>query len=382
MTKRLRFSRRLPLMLTALALLLAACSSDRSEDFPQTALDPAGPYARDIDQLWWITFAIAVVIFVIVEAALIVSIIRFRRRGGSDDERKIRQIHGNTTLEVVWTIIPAVILAILAVPTVSTLFEIREKPTGPDVMEVTVVGHQWWWEYRYPDFAINTANELHIPAGTDVYLTLTSADVIHSFWLPALNGKRDAVPARINNLTINADEPTPPGEPLIGQCAEFCGLAHADMRLRVFVHDRAGFDTWVADQQQAAAVPAEGPAAEGWDVYQRACTACHFIDAGEGGEEPPLLVNGPVIDSDDGDYVLESRVAPDLTHFAQRSTLAGATWTNTEDHVRQWLRNPLDLKPMQPEYNDLAEGRMLGMPNLNLTPEEIDALAALLRSLE
>jgi cytochrome c oxidase subunit 2 len=300
---------------------MAACGAGNSDEFPQTALDPQGEQARWIDDLWWLVFWIAVAIFVLVMGVYVVAIVRFRRRKGeTDEDRKIRQTHGNTRLEVVWTIIPAVLLAVLAVPTVSTLFDIRTKPAG-EVLEVTVIGHQWWWEYQYPSLGINTANELHIPADTNVYLSLGSADVIHSFWLPSLNGKRDAVPGRVNNLTLIADDPTPPGEPLLGQCAEFCGLAHADMRLRVFVHDDAGFDAWVASQQRDAEIPAEGAAAAGWDIYNRLCTACHVIANPELDPEAyPLQPNG-------------SRVAPDLTHFAQRTTFAGATWDNTTEHL-------------------------------------------------
>jgi cytochrome c oxidase subunit 2 len=272
---------------------------------------------------------------------------------------------------------------------------VRQVPTGPDVLEVTVIGHQWWWEFEYPDLRADdgttliTANELHIPADTDVSLTMTSADVIHSFWVPALNGKRDVVPGRTTNLTLNADsaalaasadhEPTifiraddvPEGLIAVvpGQCAEFCGLAHADMRIRVFVHDDAGFDTWVEEQLAPSAVPAgvddDNPtgAALGYTTFQALCTTCH---------------QAKVVTEDGTVEVLGARLAPNLTHFGSRETFGSATFVNARDHLAQWLANPADLKPMDPDRNDISAGRILGMPNLGLSSEEIAGLQELL----
>ena len=351
-------ARRRPILWAAagLAVLFSACG----EELPQNSLDPAGPLARDIDDLWWLVFWIATVIFVLVTGALLVSIFRFRQRGGA--ERKVRQLHGNTRLEVVWTIIPAVLLAVLAVPTVSTLFDLRAEPARPR-LDVQVTGHQWWWEFTYPEYGIVTANELHIPARENVYLEMNSVDVIHSFWVPRLNGKRDVVPGRTNFLTLNADEPTPPGEPFVGQCAEFCGLAHADMRIKVFVHDDAGFAEWVAEQQAPAVVPAADTlAGAGWETFNLVCTACHAA----------------TVDADGTVSTVGQALAPNLTHFGSRTTFGGASFENTTDHLRRWLRNPADLKPMDPDRNDLARGRILGMPNFGLDGEQIDGLIALL----
>ncbi len=351
-------SRRLAVVAVLAGVVLTACG----EDLPQNSLDPQGPIARDIDGLWWLVFWIAAVIFVLVQAALLVSIFRFRARKG-DEDRRIRQLHGNTKLEVAWTIAPAVLLAVIAVPTVATLFEIRDEPTGDDVLEIVVTGHQWWWEYEYPEFGFSTANEMHIPAGRPVSLTMTSADVIHSFWLPKLNGKRDLVPGRISNLTLFADEPTPEGEFMWGQCAEFCGLAHADMRLKVKVHDEEGFQAWAAAQAEPAVIPTAGLAAQGWEIFKLVCTACHPV---AGTEEAQV------------------RLAPDLTHYASREWFAGATFRNTTEHLAAWLRDPNELKPMTPELNDLAADppRVLGMPNFGLDGGEVDALVALLESWE
>ncbi len=353
----------LVVLVFAAMLVLAACAGpDRlgiesvvDSDLPQNSLDPAGPDARSIDNLWWPVFWIATVVFVVVEAALLFAVFRFRRRPGSDHQ--VKQTHGNVRLEIVWTIIPVVLLAAIAIPTVVTLFDLRSAP-DPDenALQIEVTGHQWWWEFYYPDYGFSTANEMHIPAGRTVYLTMTSADVIHSFWAPQLNGKRDLVPGRTTNLTLEADEPGI----FLGQCTEFCGLAHADMRHRVFADTESDFETWAEAQAEPATLPTGGPAAAGWETFQASCAACHTI-AGS---------------SATGEF------APDLTHFASRTTFGGATFANTDQHLRDWLHNPSDLKPMRPELNDLAAGRVLGMPNLGLTDQEIDDLIAFLEILE
>lgn len=335
-------------------MLVSACAG---EDLPQNSLEPAGPIARDIDGLWNLVFWIAVVVFVLVEGALVLSVIRHRRRR-NESRPAPKQIHGNTRLEIVWTVIPALLLITLAVPTIDGIFDIRSEPKG-DRIDITVTGHQWWWEFEYPEGFV-TANELHIPAGRTVYLTLQSADVIHSFWVPRLAGKRDLVPGRTNFLTLIADEPTPPGEPLLGQCGEFCGLAHADMRIRVFVETPAAYSRWTDDQTQPATIPVDGPGVAGFEVFTRVCSACHAI-AGT-----PYA----------------ARLAPDLTHFASRTTFAAATQENNDDNLRTWLRNPPGVKPMTPGLNDVSAGRILGMPDFGLSEGEIDALVALLRGLE
>jgi cytochrome c oxidase subunit 2 len=353
------------LLLFAVILVVSACSGpDRlfididpafDSDLPQNALDPAGPAAQSIDNLWWLVFWIATVIFVIVEAALLFAIFRYRRRKGVD--HPVEQVHGNTRLEIIWTIIPVVLLAALAIPTIGTLFELRAEPEPEEnALQVEVTGHQWWWEFYYPEYGFSTANEMHIPAGRAVYLTMTSADVIHSFWVPQLNGKRDAVPGRITNLTLEADEPGV----FLGQCTEFCGLAHADMRHRVFADTEAEFEAWVAAQMQPAVLPTDELAVAGLETFEISCASCHTIRGTAAAAE----------------------LAPDLTHFASRETFGGATFANTQQHLREWLRDPSALKPMRPELNDLSAGRVLGMPDLGLTEQQIDELIAFLDTLE
>jgi cytochrome c oxidase subunit 2 len=202
---------------------------------------------------------------------------------------------------------------------------------------------QWWWEFRYPQLGLVTANELHVPAGRAVALRLEGPDVIHSFWVPQLGGKRDVVPGRVNQITF---VPETPGE-YLGQCAEFCGASHANMRMRVIVLAPDAFERWVAGQQ-APAVEPSGPAAEGKAIYARsACAGCHTIRGVSAGV-----------------------IAPDLTHFGSRSTLAAGLFPNTPEHVAAWLLNPPALKPGAK------------MPALGLTPADARAVAAYLVSLE
>jgi cytochrome c oxidase subunit 2 len=371
-----------------LAVLLASCSGAG----PQSSLDPQGPIGRSIDDLWILVFVIATVVFVLVQGALLVAIFRFREKKGV--ERSPKQTHGNTRLEIIWTIVPAVLLAALAVPTLDTLFDIRAE-AAENAVQVKVTGHQWWWEFEYSDYtdatgrALYTANELHIPAGRDVQLTMSSADVIHSFWVPPLNGKRDVVPGKVTKMKLNADASTVTlqyddfGEGwILGQCAEFCGLAHADMRLRVKIHTEEEFAAWTEQQLAPAPLPAEETlTAEGWQTFQLVCTACHQATVLEEGER---VVYGLGLDrfvevGDDGD-VFHFALAPDLTHFGSRTTFAGASYDNVEEHLRAWLRNPSDLKPMDPDRNDIPAGLILGMPNFNLDDEQISGLIELLDS--
>jgi cytochrome c oxidase subunit 2 len=321
--------------------LLAACTRDA----PQNFLHPVGPIAKKEDALWRIVFPIAAVIFVLVEGALVFAIFKFRERPGGEPA----QFHGNTKLEVILTLIPSLLLAGVGVVTVRSLIDLSHKPTG-DVLNVRVIAHQWWWEYRYPDDGVIAANELHIPVGRPVYFTLESQDVIHSFWVPKLGGKQDVVPGRQNHLTLIADRP---GE-YWGQCAEFCGLSHANMRLRVVAQPADQFAAWVSAQNQPAATPGAGLAAEGAKIFatgswpKGACSGCH-------------TVNGTTA---------QGQVGPNLTHFASRARFAGYIYDNNPENVAAWLNNPPERKP----------GSI--MPRLGLSQDEINALVAYLESLK
>lgn len=330
-------------------MVLAGCARNA----PQDALDPAGPLARSADSLFKTVFWAAVVpIFVIVEGALLFFVLRYRQR--SDKDAPV-QTHGHTPVEVIWTIIPAAILAVVAVPTIAKIFEFAKRPSG-DVLEVTVKAHQWWWEYQYPDLGPSPdrpligANELHIPIDRPVLVTLESEDVIHAFWVPRLSGKQDVVPGRKNHLTLIAEEP---GE-YLGQCAEYCGLSHANMRLKVIAMTQDDFDAWAEAQADPAVEPTDPLAMKGKELFLTgqfaggaACSTCHVV------EGTPAV----------------GKVGPSLTHVASRTTIAGATLDFPGD-LEAWLRNPPEEKPGSK------------MPNLKLTDEEVDALMAYLRGLE
>lgn len=390
--------RRLALLIAPLVLVLSACA----ENAPLDTLEPEGPAARTIDNLSDPVFLVAGVVFLFVEIGCIALALRFRKRP-DDDGSLPEQVHGNFRLEIGWTILPAVILAFVAFATVVALLDLSDSepsvteandlngqvvrfvddPKG--ALEVTVVGQQWWWEYRYDMDGdgtddIVTATDLVIPAGYPVNLTITSRDVIHSFWIPALNGKRDAVPGRQHPLTLEADEPGV----FAGQCTEFCGLSHAYMRMRAVALSPGDFDEWVDNQMKPAEVPDEGTlAAEGLAQFRTNCSSCHLVTGGN--------------DTGDGAYTGSAQqvagAAPNLTHFATRGTFAGgilALWEDLDGNgtidtdeigkrldranLERWLRNPSSQKPMAPPTR--------GMPTLGLSPETIDAIVAYLETLD
>ena len=343
--------------LLVLLLVLAACADNTTQSTveagprPMDALAPEGPIGIEVDALWDNVLWIALAVFVLVQGLIIVSIVRFRERR-DDDGTLPKQVHGNPRLEVIWTIIPAVILAAIAVPTVQTIWELADEPEG--MLHVEVIGHQWWWEFRYEDYeGLVTANELHIPTGRTVLLEMTSADVIHSFWVPKLAGKQDTVPGRTNTLKIEATEE----KEYFGQCAEYCGLSHANMRVRVVAQSPADFEQWAQDQSADYQRPERGTlAAEGERLFLRelgSCVQCHAIRGSDAA----------------------STVGPDLTHFASREWFAGAIFVNNDENLAAWLDDPPKMKPMAP-------GDGMGMPDYDLTAEEIDALVAFLRHLE
>jgi cytochrome c oxidase subunit 2 len=319
--------------LPSLGLLLSGCSQNR---IAQDTLNPAGPYSRKIDSLFWPVFWIAVAVFFLVEGLLVFSLYRFRHREGRGVPK---QVHGNKRLEITWTIIPAVLLLGVAVPTIGTIFSLSRKPPGRP-LQITVVGHQWWWEVKYPQQKFTTANEIHIPAGQPVYVAVTSIDVIHSFWVPRLAGKQDLEPNRVNHLTIQADRPGV----YLGQCAEFCGASHANMRLRVFAEDQSHWQAWLADMEKPAPQP---PPAVLSIMQAKGCGGCHTIDGVQG---------------------FAADIGPNLTHFGNRSTFAGATFRNNVQNLTNWLKNPPGVKPGA------------DMPDLHLTPDQIQTLIAYLEA--
>lgn len=326
----------------ALALVSGACARNA----PLDTLQPEGPIARQIDGLWDLVFWAAVVVFVLVEGAIVYAMFRFRERKG--DTQAPKQTHGNTPLEIAWTIAPALILAVLAVPTVLTILALARERPGALVVNVT--GQQWWWAYEYPEEGVVTANELHIPTGRPIQLALHSADIIHSYWVPKLAGKQDMVPGRVNHLTIEADRP---GE-YHGTCVEYCGLSHANMRLKVFAHEPEDFERWVAEQREDAVRPRGGRARAGERIFQESqCITCHVIRF-------------------DGSKA-EGKTGPDLTHFAARTSFAGAIYERTDERLADWLRDAPAMKP--------GSKMPAGISEMGLTEEDITALVAYLQSL-
>jgi cytochrome c oxidase subunit 2 len=333
MTGRARPLPRLGLL--GVAVGLGGCAWDG----PQTSLVPRSDFARDILHIYGIIAWVSLVIAAIVLVGLAWVLLRFRARPGVGLPPQIR---GHALLEIGWTVAPALVLLIIAVPTIQVVFR-TQSPPPRDALEVVVRGRQWWWEFAYPAYALTTANELHLPAGRPVVLKLEGPDVIHSFWVPQLGGKRDVVPGRINELTFT---PEAPGE-YLGQCAEFCGTSHANMGLRVIVDPPDVFERWVASERDPAAPPAAGPAADGAAVFAAsACVGCHTVRG-----------------------VSSGVIGPDLTHFGGRKTLAAGMLPNTTENLVAWIREPQHIKPGAK------------MPALGLTDAQARSVAAYLLSL-
>lgn len=325
------------LLTVSLALLAAGCNP-----YPQNIFERKSEFAIELDDLFYGLLIAAGFVFVTVEGALIYAAVRYRRRDG---DRLPPQTHGNTTLEILWTAAPAVVLAIVLFFSTRTIFA-TQAPAPADSMQINVIGHRFWWEFQYPDLGVVTANEVHMPIGQTVNFAMRSADVIHSFWIPALGGKRDVLPSHTNYLwwTPNATGTFP------GQCAELCGQSHAQMRARALVQTPEDFEGWVAQQRQPAVTPPPGsPAALGADLFQqRGCAACHTVSG----------------------TAAAGKVGPDLTHFGSRTTVAAGVLESTPENIAAWLADPPKIKP------DSA------MPKLGLSPEDTTALVAYLQALK
>lgn len=335
---------------------------------PQNWLYPAGIVAKMQLQLFKLTLWLMVGIFVVVSSILVYTLWRFRARGhqvpvpassaahgeaaattesgGAASQDIPPQFDNNHTLEIIWTAIPVLILLVMAVSTVRINYSLAAPPPE-DPLEVRVVAHQWWWEFEYPELGIVTANDLHIPVGKPVQITLESGDVIHKFWVPRLAGKLDAIPGRVNQKWLQADEEGV----FYGQCAELCGASHALMRFRVVAHSPEDFDRWVASWGQ----PPNAEASSDPEAFQRGqqlfmakgCNACHTIQG----------------------TAAVGTVGPNLTGFGQRLTVAAGIMDNTRENLARWLSDPPAVKP----------GSL--MPNLGLTRQEVDDLVTFLHGL-
>jgi cytochrome c oxidase subunit 2 len=314
---------------------------------PLTSIfDPASTPAKSIVDLSMFVLAVTALIFTVVATLLVYAIVKFRARPTNSD-REPAQVYGSTQIELAWTIIPVLIVVVLFAATARVIHAIQDAPRPSTALEVTVIGHQFWWEYRYPALGVVTANELHIPVSDPsrprpTFLTLLSADTDHSFWIPQLGGKTDLIPNRINRMWF---DPQRAGL-FLGQCAQYCGTQHGKMLQRVSVDSAADFGAWVAAQRRPAADDPEALA--GRRVFETtACINCHAVRG--------TAANG--------------RFGPDLTHLMSRATIASGAAENTPENLRLWLKDPDAIKP----------GSL--MPAMNMTDAELDALVRYMLSL-
>lgn len=341
-----------------LPLLLGGCAFDNL----QSALDPQGPIARQQISLLTYTMWLSAIVVVAVGAVMFWAMFRFRAKAG-DDSIPV-QSHGNTAVEIGLILLATVLTIIVVVPAVRTIFktEYRAVATEEDVI-INVTGHQWWWVFEYPELGLTTANEIHIPKGKRVIFNLSSADVLHSFWVPKLAGKRDLIPNQNNQLWFVTDENTPTGV-YHGQCAELCLGAHAYMRFRVVVDTEEDYAAWVdmfqsIEPLSASTTPviqqvqADPLVQQGQALFKtKGCAACHAVKGYAGGAPDK----------------------PDLTNFALRTTIAAGVLDNTPENLARWLRDPQEVKPT----NYMPTLWAKNDPNAE---EEIAAISAYLLSL-
>lgn len=372
-----RFSlmrRRSALLLAILApTLLSACILNSN----QSPFETAGPVAEDQKNIFIFIFIIAVVVFVVVEAALLYSILKFRQKGGASKLPK--QVHGNTRLEIGWSLAPIVILAIIAVP---TLIMIMDQDRGPldgrvpdNPLVINAVGHQWWFEFEYPGEDVITANELHIPVDRAVDVQLISDDVIHSFWIPQIAGKVDMIPGQGNSMWIQASETGT----FLGQCAEFCGEAHANMRFHVVAETAEEYQAWLDGMRRPPASPEPGSAAAaGQTVFAQNCTTCHtansYIPAVARAERGTQLARQEAFKADPENARIIS--APNLTHLALRTHFAAGIAELNEANLREWILDPNDIK----KGNRMSKQAAI-YNGSELSSAEVDQLVAYLMSL-
>jgi cytochrome c oxidase subunit 2 len=330
-----------------LLLCSSACAAAQNSSLsPTNIFAPASTPAQSVFRISAFVLEITGAIFVVVFSLLAYAVIRFRERKG-DDEFEPPQVYGSNQMEVAWTILPVLIVVVLFLSTAQVIHRVQDAPAPADAIHVTVVGHQFWWEYRYPQYGFVAANELHVPVSdprhpTPTYLELLSDDVDHSFWVPRLAGKTDLIPNHPNSMWI---DPYETGI-YLGQCAQFCGAQHAKMLIRVYVQTRADFDRWVKEQQQPAI---SDPSAAGGSALfvTKTCFACHTIRG----------------------TIAAGTIGPDLTHLMSRDTIASGTLANTPENLRAWIRNPDAFK---------AGSKM---PVIDMTEDEANQITAYLTTL-
>lgn len=346
--KRTLISLRVFLMAIFVLVPLALFAADNGDASLTTSIfAPESTPAHSIVRLSLFVLAITGVIFVVVFSLIIYAVVRFRRRS-EDDGKEPAQVYGSNPVEMAWTVVPIIIVVVLTLTTARIIHEIQDAPKSSDAVDVQVIGHQFWWEIRYPKYGIVTANEMHVPVSlkehpTPTFLDLRSADVVHSFWVPRLAGKTELVPNKVNTMWI---DPERTGL-YLGQCAKYCGTQHSWMLLRVYVDTPEQFDRWLEQQKRSAA--SDPTVVAGQRVFERnACINCHAINGTVG----------------------TGRFGPDLTHLMSRDTLGSGVARNTPENLRAWIKAPDQFKP----------GVL--MPAMNLNDPEIDQLVAYLATLK
>jgi cytochrome c oxidase subunit II len=307
---------------------------------------PDSTPADSIFHLSALVLAITGLIFLAVFGLLVYSVTKYRRRRG-DNGLEPPQVYGSNQVELAWTVIPVLVVLVLFLATARVIHSIQDAPEPPGTIEVTAIGHQFWWEFRYPALGVVTANELHVPVSdpshpSPTFLTLLSADTDHSFWVPRLAGKTDLIPNHVNHMWIDPHETGV----YLGQCAQYCGTQHAKMLLRVYVDSQEQFHQWVQQERESAGT--DGAVEQGRRVFETtACVNCHTVSG----------------------TVAVGRFGPDLSHLMSRDTIASGAAPNTPENLRSWIQNPDSIKP----------GSL--MPAMKLNDQDLDALIAYLETL-
>lgn len=335
------------LLLAGVLLAAGLCAATPQNNSISSIFDSHSTPADSIRHLSLFVLGVTGLIFAVVFSLLTYVVVKFRSRA-ADTDREPAQVYGSTQIELAWTIIPILIVVVLFLATARVIHAIQDVPKPAEAVEVTAIGHQFWWEFRYPRLGIITANELHVPVSdrsrpTPTFLRLLSADTDHSFWIPQLAGKTDLIPNRVNEMWLDPHETGL----FLGQCAQYCGTQHAKMLLRVYVDSPEDFRTWVRGQQQSA--NDDPKEAAGRRVFERtACLNCHAIGGTNG----------------------TGRFGPDLTHLMSRRTIASGAAENDSENLRLWIQNPDSIKP----------GSL--MPAMKLSDAELDALVRYLETLQ
>ncbi|MFZ0591256.1 MAG: cytochrome c oxidase subunit II [Bryobacteraceae bacterium] len=329
-----------------LSCLVAVAACGQAVHSVGNIFEPRATPAESVYHLSLLVIAVCAAIFLAVAAVLTYTIVRFRRK--VDDRREPAQVYGSDQIEIAWTVVPILIVFVLTMATARVVSAIQNKRASANALQITVVGHQWWWEIRYPALGVVTANELHVPVSTTAnpalaFLRLESADVAHSFWVPQLSGKTDLIPNHPNTMWI---DPRQEGT-FLGNCAEYCGTQHANMLLRVIVQSPANFAKWAASQRQQAFFDGRLEAAR-TAFLSLSCVNCHSVSG--------TLAAGTF--------------GPDLSHVMSRDTLGAGVIPNSVENLRAWVKDPQAIKP----------GNL--MPNMQLNPLELDEVVTYLSSLK